>query len=132
MKKCIACGRVWLTWANARREGEFRRGLTICNVSIEAAARAGMVAPDDKAFAYLQGRPYAPKGANWDTAVTYWGSFAPSFVSGVEVVPFDVVLRTALALLPCESGDRRREILHRDNRLVGAGYLREGISVLDH
>jgi 3-isopropylmalate/(R)-2-methylmalate dehydratase large subunit len=49
--------------------------LTICNMSIEAGARAGMVAPDDTTFAYLHGRPYAPKGADWDQAVAYWGSF---------------------------------------------------------
>jgi 3-isopropylmalate/(R)-2-methylmalate dehydratase large subunit len=48
--------------------------LTICNMSIEAGARAGMVAPDDTTFAYLHGRPYAPKGANWDKAVAFWGS----------------------------------------------------------
>jgi len=48
--------------------------LTICNMSIEAGARAGMVAPDDTTFAYLHGRPYAPKGADWDKAVAYWNS----------------------------------------------------------
>ena len=48
--------------------------LTICNMSIEAGARAGMVAPDDTTFAYLHGRPYAPKGADWDKALAYWGS----------------------------------------------------------
>jgi 3-isopropylmalate/(R)-2-methylmalate dehydratase large subunit len=48
--------------------------LTICNMSIEAGARAGMVAPDDTALAYLHGRPYAPKGADWDAALAYWGS----------------------------------------------------------
>jgi 3-isopropylmalate/(R)-2-methylmalate dehydratase large subunit len=48
--------------------------LTICNMSIEAGARAGIVAPDDTTFGYLHGRPYAPKGADWDKAVTYWGS----------------------------------------------------------
>jgi 3-isopropylmalate/(R)-2-methylmalate dehydratase large subunit len=46
--------------------------LTICNMSIEAGARAGMVAPDETTFAYLKGRPYAPKGADWDTAVAFW------------------------------------------------------------
>jgi 3-isopropylmalate/(R)-2-methylmalate dehydratase large subunit len=46
--------------------------LTICNMSIEAGARAGMVAPDETTFAYLKGRPYAPKGADWDKAVAYW------------------------------------------------------------
>jgi 3-isopropylmalate/(R)-2-methylmalate dehydratase large subunit len=48
--------------------------LTICNMSIEAGARAGMVAPDDTTIEYLAGRPYAPKGANWDKAVAYWRS----------------------------------------------------------
>jgi len=48
--------------------------LTICNMSIEAGARAGMVAPDDTTLAYLHGRPYAPKGADWDAALSYWGS----------------------------------------------------------
>src|SRR3990172_6354907 len=46
--------------------------LTICNMSIEAGARAGMVAPDETTFAYLKGRPYAPKGTDWETAVAYW------------------------------------------------------------
>ena len=46
--------------------------LTICNMSIEAGARAGMVAPDDTTFAYLDGRPLAPKGAAWDRAMAYW------------------------------------------------------------
>jgi len=50
--------------------------LTICNMSIEAGARAGMVAPDETTFAYLHGRPYAPKGADWDTALAYWGTLA--------------------------------------------------------
>ncbi len=48
--------------------------LTICNMSIEAGARAGMVAPDDTTFAYLHGRPYAPKGADWDAALVHWGA----------------------------------------------------------
>jgi 3-isopropylmalate/(R)-2-methylmalate dehydratase large subunit len=46
--------------------------LTLCNMSIEAGGRAGMVAPDDTTFAYLHGRPYAPKGAAWDEAVARW------------------------------------------------------------
>jgi len=46
--------------------------LTICNMSIEAGARAGMVAPDDTTFTYLHGRPYAPKGADWDAALAHW------------------------------------------------------------
>ncbi len=46
--------------------------LTVCNMSIEAGARAGMVAPDDTTFTYLHGRPYAPKGADWDRALGAW------------------------------------------------------------
>jgi 3-isopropylmalate/(R)-2-methylmalate dehydratase large subunit len=46
--------------------------MTICNMSIEAGARAGMVAPDETTFAYLEGRPRAPKGADWDAAVAAW------------------------------------------------------------
>src|SRR5690606_17411081 len=46
--------------------------MTICNMSIEAGARAGMIAPDETTFAYLKGRPHAPQGAEWDAAVEYW------------------------------------------------------------
>ena len=50
--------------------------MTVCNMSIEAGARAGMVAPDDTTFAYLEGRPYAPKGAAWERALDEWRSLA--------------------------------------------------------
>jgi 3-isopropylmalate/(R)-2-methylmalate dehydratase large subunit len=62
--------------------GDVIRGLsmegrmTICNMSIEAGARAGMVAPDDTTFAYLQGRPAAPKGAEWEQALERWRELA--------------------------------------------------------
>ena len=46
--------------------------MTLCNMSIEAGARAGMVAPDETTFDYLEGRPHAPAGAEWDEAVAYW------------------------------------------------------------
>lgn len=46
--------------------------MTICNMSIEAGARAGMVAPDETTYEYLKGRPHAPEGADWDAAVAYW------------------------------------------------------------
>ncbi len=48
--------------------------MTVCNMSIEAGARAGLVSPDDKVFDYVKGRPYAPKGADWDRALAYWRS----------------------------------------------------------
>jgi len=50
--------------------------LTICNMSIEAGARAGLIAPDDVTFRYLEGRPGAPKGADWDAAVERWRALA--------------------------------------------------------
>jgi len=46
--------------------------MTVCNMTIEAGARAGMIAPDDITFEYLKGRPMAPKGAAWEAAVAYW------------------------------------------------------------
>ncbi len=46
--------------------------MTVCNMSIEAGARAGMIAPDDTTFAYLKGRPRVPQGAQWDSAVARW------------------------------------------------------------
>jgi 3-isopropylmalate/(R)-2-methylmalate dehydratase large subunit len=50
--------------------------MTVCNMSIEAGARAGMVAPDETTFDYLRDRERAPKGADWDVAVSYWRSLA--------------------------------------------------------
>ncbi len=46
--------------------------MTVCNMTIEAGARAGLIAPDDTTFAYLKGRPRSPQGADWDTAVAQW------------------------------------------------------------
>jgi 3-isopropylmalate/(R)-2-methylmalate dehydratase large subunit len=48
--------------------------MTLCNMSIEAGARAGMIAPDETTFNYMKGRPYAPQGGNWDEAVAHWRS----------------------------------------------------------
>jgi 3-isopropylmalate/(R)-2-methylmalate dehydratase large subunit len=48
--------------------------LTVCNMAIEAGARAGMIAPDDKTYAYLAGREFSPKGAHWDKALLFWQS----------------------------------------------------------
>lgn len=50
--------------------------MTICNMSIEAGARAGMIAPDETTFAYVKGRRYAPKGEDFDAAVAYWSTLA--------------------------------------------------------
>jgi 3-isopropylmalate/(R)-2-methylmalate dehydratase large subunit len=50
--------------------------MTVCNMSIEAGARAGLVAPDDTTFAYLEGKPHAPKGAEWERALDAWRALA--------------------------------------------------------
>ena len=50
--------------------------MTVCNMSIEAGARAGMVAPDQVTYDYLKGRPHAPEGDDWDAAVEYWNTLA--------------------------------------------------------
>lgn len=57
---------------DAIRSLSMEERMTICNMSIEAGARAGMVAPDDTTFAYVAEKPYAPYGAAWDEAVAYW------------------------------------------------------------
>jgi 3-isopropylmalate/(R)-2-methylmalate dehydratase large subunit len=70
--------------------------MTVCNMSIEAGARAGLVAPDDTTFAFMAGRPHAPSGAAWDAAVEHWKSLVTD-----EGARFDkVVYVDAAALSP--------------------------------
>jgi 3-isopropylmalate/(R)-2-methylmalate dehydratase large subunit len=59
--------------------------MTVCNMSIEAGARAGMIAPDDTTFEYLKGRPYAPEGAAWDEAVATWRELRTDDDAGFDV-----------------------------------------------
>jgi 3-isopropylmalate/(R)-2-methylmalate dehydratase large subunit len=61
---------------NVFREMSAEGRLTICNMSIEAGARAGLIAPDQKVFDYLKGRPLAPKGEAWEQAVEWWSTLA--------------------------------------------------------
>ena len=56
----------------AIRELSMEGRMTICNMSIEGGARAGLISPDEKTFEYIKGRPYAPQGENWDRAVAFW------------------------------------------------------------
>ncbi len=68
--------------------------MTVCNMSIEGGARVGYVNPDETTFEYLKGRPYSPKGAEWDAAVERWKSFASdegcSFDDVVEINAADI------------------------------------------
>jgi len=68
--------------------------MTVCNMSIEAGARAGMIAPDETTFAYLKGRPHAPKGADWDAAVQAWSQLVTD-----DDAPFDREVRLDAASL---------------------------------
>ncbi len=69
-----AAGHVIEYAGSAIRAMSMEERLTVCNMSIEAGARAGLVAPDDTTFEYLAGRPYAPRGALWDAALADWRS----------------------------------------------------------
>ena len=69
--------------------------MTVCNMSIEGGARAGLIAPDEKTFAYLKGRPKAPKGAAWDAAMRYWETLRSD-----EGAHFDREIRLDAAKLP--------------------------------
>src|SRR5471030_1491099 len=69
--------------------------MTVCNMSIEGGARAGMVAPDEKTYAYLEGRPKSPKGAAWDQARRYWDTLPTD-----EGAAFDREIKLDAAKLP--------------------------------
>jgi 3-isopropylmalate/(R)-2-methylmalate dehydratase large subunit len=69
--------------------------MTICNMSIEGGARAGMIAPDEKTFEFIKGRPRAPKGAAWDMALRYWETLQSD-----EGAHFDTEVKLDGAALP--------------------------------
>ena len=71
----------------AIRKMSMEARMTICNMSIEAGARAGMVAPDETTFEYVKGREFAPQGADWDAAVEYWKTLPTD-----EGAAFDTVI----------------------------------------
>jgi len=65
-------GHVFEYTGEAIRSLTMEQRMTICNMSIEGGARAGLIAPDETTFAYVEGRPHAPQGAAWETAVAHW------------------------------------------------------------
>ncbi len=69
--------------------------MTVCNMSIEGGARAGLIAPDEKTYAFIKGRPKAPKGAAWDMAMKYWETLKTD-----EGAHFDRVVKLDAAALP--------------------------------
>ncbi len=78
--------------------------MTICNMSIEAGGRAGMIAPDDKTYAYMEGRPYAPKGRAWEQALDGWRALVTDagtrFDKEVSMVGGDIAPTTTWGITP--------------------------------
>ncbi len=108
--------------------------MTICNMSIEAGAKAGMVAPDDTTFAYIEGKPHAPKGVEWEHALDDWRSLRTDDDAKFDAeFTFDAARDPAARLLgnqsgtgrshrrcrPGPEGDRRPEFTRR--RISGVG-----------
>ena len=110
--------------------------MTVCNMSIEAGARAGLIAPDEKTFAYFKGRPMAPKGDAWDKAVAYWktlpsdadakfdveitlnaADIAPQITWGTS--PQDVLPITASVPAPEAYPENQRETIARSLAYMG-------------
>ena len=104
--------------------------MTLCNLTIEAGARAGLVAPDEATFAYLMGRPAAPKGAAWAMALAYWKTFVSDpdarFDAEVEIdvsalaptvtwgtSPQDVVAIDGRVPDPADFGEEKAEAIRR-------------------
>ncbi|HSO43131.1 MAG TPA: 3-isopropylmalate dehydratase large subunit [Rhodospirillales bacterium] len=123
--------------------------MTVCNMSIEAGARAGLIAPDETTFAYLRGRPMAPAGADWDAAVACWqtlpsdagaaydrevrldaAQIAPQVTWGTS--PQDVVAITGAVPVPDEVGDEgRRQAMLRSLAYMGlaAGTAMQDVAI---
>jgi 3-isopropylmalate/(R)-2-methylmalate dehydratase large subunit len=111
--------------------------MTVCNMTIEAGARAGLIAPDETTFAYIKGRPMAPKGAAWEQAVAYWKTLPsdPGAAYDKEVVidvaaivpqvtwgtsPEDVLPITGSVPNPVEIADeQRRQAMERSLAYMG-------------
>jgi 3-isopropylmalate/(R)-2-methylmalate dehydratase large subunit len=96
------------------REMSIEERLTVCNMAIEAGARAGMVAPDDTTYAYLNGRPFSPKGAQWEKALSYWRTLP----SDTDAVFDKEVFLDATALAPMLTwGNSPEDALPVDGRV---------------
>jgi 3-isopropylmalate/(R)-2-methylmalate dehydratase large subunit len=112
---------------NVFREMSIEGRLTVCNMSIEGGARAGLIAPDETTFAYIHGRPMAPKGAEWDKALAWWktlptdagasydkvvvidaADIAPSLTWGTS--PEDVIPVTGVVPDPSSFADASKQV----------------------
>ncbi len=141
-----AAGYVLEYAGSAIRQLDMEARMTVCNMSIEAGARAGMIAPDDRTFQYLQGRPYSPQGPHWEQAVAYWRtlptdegatfereatlnaeSLEPMVTWGTN--PEDALPITGVVPDPAAVGDRDKR-QHMEQALAYMG-LRPGMSLQD-
>ncbi|MBT3766952.1 MAG: 3-isopropylmalate dehydratase large subunit [Rhodospirillaceae bacterium] len=111
--------------------------MTMCNMTIEGGARAGLVAPDDKTFEYLKGRPMSPKGAEWEAAVTYWKTLVSDegasydkevTLNAADIIPYvtwgtspeDALPITGAVPNPADEGDDlKRESIERSLEYMG-------------
>ena len=95
--------------------------MTVCNMSIEGGARAGMIAPDETTFAYLKGRPKAPKGAAWDMAMRYWETLQSD-----DGAHFDSEIKLDAAKLPpiVTWGTSPEDVVAIDRRRARSGQGR--------
>ena len=91
----------------AIRDLSMEERMTVCNMSIEGGARAGLIAPDETTFAYLKDRPYAPTGADWDAAVEAWRQLGTdegaSFDEVLEIDAADIVPYVTWGTTPAQS-----------------------------
>jgi 3-isopropylmalate/(R)-2-methylmalate dehydratase large subunit len=96
--------------------------MTVCNMSIEAGARAGLIAPDETTFAYLKGRPMAPKGGDWDRAVAYWKTLPSD-----EGAQYDkeVVLHTREIIPQVTWGTSPQDVLPIDGKIPDPATIPE-------
>ena len=120
--------------------------MTICNMSIEAGARAGLIAPDEKTFSYLKDKPKSPKGTNWDKAIAYWSELnsdsGAKFDKEVEIrgddispmvtwgtSPQDVVPITGIVPDPADEKDEdRKASMNRSLNYMG---LKPNTKIID-
>jgi 3-isopropylmalate/(R)-2-methylmalate dehydratase large subunit len=111
--------------------------MTMCNMTIEGGARAGLVAPDEKTFEYLKGRPMSPKGAEWEAAVTYWKTLVSDegasydkevTLNAADIIPYvtwgtspeDALPITGAVPNPADEGDDlKRESIERSLEYMG-------------
>src|SRR5207237_10199524 len=98
--------------------------LTICNLSIELGAKMGFVAPDDRTFAYLAGRPFAPKGAAWDRALAAWRGLGSD--SGV-LFDREVVIDVAAIAPQITWGTSPEHVVAIDQRIPNPASVAEPV-----